>query len=94
MKRLIVCEPVNRKIAQPKNIKDFKTISFKAESLKKVVLLIACITIMVNPIINITTALCNIKDTNCSKTADLLCLLPTDVANIIGLIKNKNRNSI
>ena len=91
---MITCDPVSRKVPQPININDFKAISLKLELAKKVVLFIDCITITVIPIIIITTAPCKIKDTNCSMTADLLCLLPIEVAKTMGLMINKNKNSI
>ena len=45
-------------------------------------------------IMSIITAPCSINETNCWITALLLSLLPTEVANITGLITNKNKNSI
>ena len=44
--------------------------------------------------INITTALCNARDTSCSITAPRLCLLPTLVEKTIGAIENKNKNQL
>ena len=93
MKRFTTWEPVNRNVPQPMYRIDLITISLAVE-VKKVVPWIDFMSKAVNPIISITTAPCNINETSCSITAPLLCLFPTDVANIIGEITNKNKNSI